>query len=373
MAKLGLGLRFDEDEVWLYYHHVENYKKLKMIKGAYCDKFGLNKVKFGNMKYVIGYCKAKSLSRYRRMMALLDEFDKAVDDITVKDFCKSHRVSTDDFYVASRHREFTWIILKRVAENYPAPELIEVVPLQPEVDVNLADPELATQEVMVPDMGIEPIELVGIADDPALARKRGLFEMISIVEEPESHEIQPNPEVIPEEITREPIINPEKLDEIAVFDPFEHLAVDEEVVKPKFTLSDFISKRKLSENLTPDEPINTDSELDESSDEEVVPPAKRSRKPKALEFDVADEPHQPMKFFALNTPQVSKTVDDGIGRIGEGSWSDRAPAPNVHSEPEIQLKGNRIELTFTKTVRLTAAPDTPQAQLLDIINLLKDL
>lgn len=323
------GLRIDVEDVWLYYHHIENMKKLGLGKGDYCARYGLDPNKFGNMKYAILYCKEGSRARYDRMIKLIDEFDMVDADVTIAEFCRKHRLKKSDFYTAQRHREFTWLILKRIAEGHPPPELLEAG-----VDINLADPKLANQ-------------VIAITDDLR-------------IEHP-------------------PVVDPETLDEPTLFDDFEHLATDdppetpvfidepEDIGKLTLSLSDFISKRKLSEP-TPevhfdeaDEFDRLSREYDEPSEEEEQVPAKRGRKPKVLESEDISDPKEPMKFFALNSPIP-------LDHPKEGEQAQILPA-----EPEVQLKGNRIELTFTKTVRLTAAPDTPHDKLLSIINLLKDL
>lgn len=218
-------IKVDHDDVWEWYHHLENAKNMGLSKADYCNRYGLNKIKFGNIKYIFNYCNSASPERFKKMMEFVDKRDSS--DLNLSDFCKANRIKKDDFYTACKHREYKYSVLKRIAENHPVPELKE--------------PELK-------------------------------------IEAPQAEE---EPEVVEE---------------------------------------------------------------------------------------------KPLTFIALNTnPGASSAVDPKAGQVGEGAWSDAAIPANVHIEPEIHLKGNRIELTFTKTVRLTATPDTPHQKLLDIITLLKDL
>lgn len=319
-----IRMKIDEDEVWLWYHHLENVKATGLAKGEYCDLYGLNKIRYGNFKYILNYCKDTSPERYKVMMAAAIEWEKLKGTMTMKEFCKPRRIKKDDLYVAMKHQEVKYIILKRIADKVDPPNLGQPAPMEIEEEV--------------------PVAAEMLSDDP---------------------------------IGHKDVI--EKWREMRD--------------KPGLSLSDFISQRKLAELPEPEpepevpndepepeaepseEPVEAIEavEAEEPEEVEAVEAPRRGRKPKSLEEyqqDV-DQPKEPMKFFTI-APPVSQTIDDGIGRIGESNWS-KSLAPNIHPEPEIQLKGNRIELTFTKTVRLSAAPDTPQAQLIDIITLLKDL
>lgn len=240
-------IKVDHDDVWEWYHHLENAKNMGLSKADYCNRYGLNKIKFGNIKYIFNYCNSASPERFKKMMEFVDKRDSSdSSDLSLSDFCKANRIKKDDFYTACKHREYKYSVLKRIAENHPVPELKE--------------PELKIEALSAP---------VGL-----------------------------------------------------------------------------LSKKKLYEK-------------------ESAPQAEEQ--PEVVE-------EKPLTFIALNTnPGASSAVNPKDGQVGEGAWSDAAIPASVHIEPEIHLKGNRIELTFTKTVRLTATPDTPHQKLLDIITLLKDL
>lgn len=327
-------MKIDPDDIWLWYHHLENASKLNMNRGEYCSRYGLDPKRYGNVRYNMRYCKEANPKRYAKMMEFCEEFDKVKGTIPMGQFCKSHRIKKDDLYVAIRHREYTWIILDRIAKNHPVPELKEV--------------EKPVPEVERPPAVEEPQTL----DEPTVFETFDNLATDSPVETP----------VFVDE--------PPKADDIIA--PKEVIEKWREMrEKPKLTLSDFISKAKLAEEVPEvhfdeaEEFERLSREYDEPSYEETPIPAKRGRKSKVLDSEDIPEEKEPMKFFTLQTPAPLTMHAEGLPSITE----ELKPEPL----PEVIVKGNLIELTFTKTVRFTAAPDTPHDKLLDIINLLKDL
>ena len=124
-------------------------------------------------------------------------------------------------------------------------------------------------------------------------------------------------------------------------------------------------KRELLDKISiPGDGIQTMSEFIEAAD------SIKHEEPKVQFSPPPSEEPEPFRFVSVNPHLKGKLVSE--------PWSDKPLeiAPSVPTTPEdssIVIKGDRIEFTFTKSVRVAIPQDLSQEKLTNLITLLKDL
>ncbi len=154
--------------------------------------------------------------------------------------------------------------------------------------------------------------------------------------------------------------------------------VEEDLSQQEVAITDDYAlgrKRELLDKISiPGDGIQTLSEFIEAADsiKHEEPKVQFTHPtPGAHEAVAVPEPEpEPFRFVSVNPHLKGKLVSE--------PWSDKPLeiAPSVPTTPEdssIVIKGDRIEFTFTKSVRVAIPQDLSQEKLTNLITLLKDL